>query len=256
MLETAAEITRRSGDIIRKHWRKPRRVVHKGSIDLVTGTDVAVEEFLKQNLKDIVPGAAFLAEESAVGADVSDGEQWIIDPVDGTTNFVHSIPIVGTSVALWSRGRVELAVVNLPMLRQCFYAARGQGAWQDGRRLRVSAVSRLRDAVVGTGFPYDVPAWRERILDWLGAVLPEAQGVRRLGAAAVDLAFVAAGRLDAFYEAALKPWDVAAGWLLVEEAGGRISDLDGRADGFGPVLVASNGLVHEELRTLLIGANK
>lgn len=256
MLEKLLDITRRSGAIIQDHWRKPRQAIRKGPVDLVTRTDVAVEEFLMRNLKDLAPGVGFLAEESASEKDgIPEGDCWIIDPVDGTTNFVHGIPTVGTSVALWSGGRVEMGVVNMPMLGQCFHAARGRGAWEGGRRLRVSSVSRLNEAVIATGFPYDIPVWQKRIIDWMAAVLPAAQGVRRMGAASVDLAFVADGRMDAYYEAALKPWDVAAGWLLVEEAGGRVSDLEGRPGGFCPVVLASNGLIHEDLRMLLVRPN-
>lgn len=254
LLNTVLDIVRRSGDIIREHWSRPRHVRHKGSIDLVTETDVAVESFLKDALRDVVPGATFMAEESAATCAEPDGDCWIIDPVDGTTNFVHGIPQVGTSVALWRDGRVELGVVNMPILDECFHARRGQGAWSGDRRLRISEAAALRDAVVGTGFPYDVPVWLPTIQGWLGAVLPQVQGVRRLGAAAVDLAYVACGRLDGFYELGLKPWDLAAGWLLVEEAGGSVSSLSGGPLRFGDVLVASNGRLHQPLlETLAAG---
>ena len=254
MLADLLHTVRQSGEIIKHHWQRPRRVSHKGRIDLVTETDVAVEEYLKQHLKDLVPGAVFLAEESAAEGALPAGDCWIIDPVDGTTNFVHGIPLVGTSVALWRAGRVEMGVVNMPMLGECFHAQRGGGAWQGEQALRVSAASPLSAALVATGFPYDVDVQLPRIVGWLEAVLPRAQGLRRMGAASVDLAYVAAGRLDAFYEAGLKPWDVAAGWLLVEEAGGRVSNALGQEYGFGDVLLASNGHVHQELSAVLAGA--
>lgn len=271
LLAPVLDTVRASGHIIRENWHKPRQVRHKGAIDLVTETDLAVEDFLTENLRRITPHAAFLAEETAAGLDMgrgtpdvlAHGDCWIIDPVDGTTNFVHGIPVVATSVALWrakpdtGQGRVVLGVVNLPLLGECCHAVYGQGAWLAAGaappgRMQVSPATRLDEAVVGTGFPYDVPRWQEQILGWLSEVLPRAQGVRRLGAAAADLAFVAAGRLDAFYEASLKPWDVAAGWLLVEEAGGRVSNLAGEGYALGQdVLVASNGKVHGPLLAAL-----
>ena len=256
MLERVLSIVLQSGRILKEHWDQPRQVRHKGRIDLVTQSDVAVEQFLKEHLKDVVPGAQFLAEESAspelFSALQADGQAyWIIDPLDGTTNFVHGIPAVGTSVALWREGRVELGIINMPILGECFHARRGSGAWSGDVRLHVSSAVYLQESVVATGFPYDVPAYLPDILGWLGGVLPVAQGVRRMGAAAVDMAFVAAGRLDAFYEADLKPWDVAAGWLLVEEAGGRVSTLTEQPYRFGEVIVASNGRVHQELCALL-----
>lgn len=265
MIQAVLQIVSEAGDIVRQHWDKPRHVNHKGRIDLVTETDVAVENFLKERLKDVAPGVAFLAEESANMArpPYIDTDCWIIDPVDGTTNFVHGIPAVGISVALWraprdgaTTGSVELGVVNMPLLHECFHAVRGQGAWSGDQRLHVSSATAMQEAVVGTGFPYDIQQRLPQILAWLEAVLPAAQGVRRMGAAAVDLAYVAAGRLDAFYEATLQPWDVAAGWLLVEEAGGRVSTIAGDSYRFGDVVVASNGPLHQELCKLLHSASK
>lgn len=266
MIKDVLQIVDEAGDILRHQWDLPRHVRHKGRIDLVTETDVAVEKFLKERLKDIAPGATFMAEESATSTQ-PEGDCWIIDPVDGTTNFVHGIPFVGISVALWRAGKhssstegttgyVELGVVNMPLLGECFHAVRGQGAWSGSQPLHVSQAAVMQEAVVGTGFPYSICERLPQILHWLEAVLPAAQGVRRMGAAAVDLAFVAAGRLDAFYEATLQPWDMAAGWLLVEEAGGRISDIHGNAYRFGEVLAASNGLLHQELCTLLHSTSK
>ncbi len=165
---------------------------------------------------------------------------WIIDPVDGTTNFVHRIPQVGTSVALWREGQAALGVVNVPMLDECFWAARGQGG-----------ADTLTNALVGTGFPYDVADRLPEVLERLAAVLPVSQGLRRMGAASVDLAYVACGRLDVFYEAGLKPWDMAAGWLLVEEAGGKVSNLRNERLRFGEALLASNGRLHEAMTALL-----
>ncbi|WP_165065695.1 inositol monophosphatase family protein [Desulfovibrio sp. ZJ200] len=253
LLQECVAIVRQSGEIIRSHWSQASQVRHKGSIDLVTETDLAVEVFLKENLARLLPGATFLAEESS-RADQEPGELcWIIDPVDGTTNFVHRIPQVGTSVALWQGGRVMLGVVNVPMLDECFWAARGQGAFCNGKAAGVSRAAQLNDALVGTGFPYDVADHLPEIMARLAVVLPAAQGLRRIGAASIDLAYVACGRLDAFYEAGLKPWDLAAGWLLVEEAGGRVSNLRKDALRFGDALLASNGRLHDALADLFAG---
>ena len=245
------DIVRRSGEIIRAHWSGPRHVRHKGSIDLVTETDLAVEAFLKEKLAALVPGASFMAEESSAAEGDPGALCWIIDPVDGTTNFVHRIPQVGTSVALWREGQAALGVVNVPMLDECFWAARGQGAFCNNQPIAVSGADTLTTALVGTGFPYDVADRLPEVLERLAAVLPVSQGLRRMGAASVDLAYVACGRLDVFYEAGLKPWDMAAGWLLVEEAGGKVSNLRNERLRFGEALLASNGRLHEAMTALL-----
>lgn len=251
LLRDCVEIVRQSGEIVREHWSQPSQVRHKGSIDLVTQTDLAVEAFLKERLGALLPEAGFLAEESSRPDAEPDGLCWIIDPVDGTTNFVHRIPQVGTSVALWREGRAELGVVNVPMLEQCFYASRGQGAFCNGSPIAVSRATALADCLAGTGFPYDFTRRLERVLDRLARVLPCTQGLRRMGAASVDLAYVACGKLDFFYEEGLKPWDFAAGVLLVEEAGGRVSNLTGAPLRFGQTVLASNGLVHAQAVDLL-----
>ena len=252
LAEAAQKAVAAAGDIIRAHWDKPSLVTHKGRIDLVTGTDLAVESALKESLSRLLPASTFLAEESA--ATLEPGElTWIIDPVDGTTNFAHRVPFVASSVALWAGGESVLGFVNVPVQGEMFHAVRGLGAFCNGRPIRVSAIDRLEDALVGTGFPYSVREDIRPIMARLEAVLVAAQGVRRHGAAAIDLAYVARGRTEAFYEQGLKPWDTAAGWLLVEEAGGRVTRFDPgalyhlRAEG----ILASNGLVHESLGALL-----
>ena len=251
VLLQCVEVVRQSGEIVRDHWSRPSNVRHKGRIDLVTQTDLAVEAFLKEKLAGIVPGATFMAEESSATEQEPDGLCWIIDPVDGTTNFVHRIPQVGTSVALWNNGQVELGVVNVPMLEECFSALRGGGAFLNGAAISVSKAENFSDALVATGFPYDFTNKLPRILERLERVLPKSQGLRRIGAAAIDLAYVACGRLDVFYEECLKPWDFAAGWLLVEEAGGRVTNLSGGRMRFGDALLADNGLLHQQAVDLL-----
>ena len=256
LLEACVRIVRESGDMVRGRWSAPSRVEHKGAVDLVTDTDLAVEAFLKERLGGLVPGAAFLAEESSApdGPAADAGPCWIIDPVDGTTNFVHRLAQVSTSVALWADGAVQLGVVNGPMLGkegECFSALRGGGAFLNGRPIAVSRASALTDALLCTGFPYELAGRLELVLERLRRVLPATQGMRRMGSAALDLAFVACGRLDVFYEDWLKPWDLAAGWLLVEEAGGRVSGLDGAPFRFGGALLATNGILHPAMAELL-----
>lgn len=253
--QKARQAVAEAGDLITGAIRRPKTVSYKARNDLLTETDLAVEKALKASLGAILPGAAFLAEETA-GATVLDRPCWVVDPVDGTTNFAHGLPLVATSVALWAEGRVELGLVNLPVLGEMFWAVRGQGAFLGDQPLRVSEAPSLERALVATGFPYRLREFMPHILPQMEAVLLASQGVRRMGAAAIDLAFVACGRLDAFYEFDLKPWDTAAGWLLVEEAGGRVSRFDAPGDytlGAASIL-ASNGRFHEELRTLLAGA--
>lgn len=247
-------LVRRSGDIILEHWRHPSHVRHKGRIDLVTETDEAVEAFLVQELQQLLPQAGILAEEGDASGPGTDGLCRIIDPVDGTTNFVHRLPHVGTSVALWDKGEPLLGIVNVPMLHECYRACRGGGAFRNGVRLSVSGAERLTDSLVATGIPYAIQEDLPHILAQLAAVLPQVQNLRRMGAASIDLAYVASGQLDAYFEKGLKPWDVAAGILLVTEAGGRISRSDGAPYRFGDEILASNGHVHAAMRDLLQSA--
>lgn len=244
-------VVRRSGDIILEHWRHPSHVRHKGPTDLVTETDEAVEAFLVQELQQLLPQAGILAEEGDAFGPGTDGLCWIIDPVDGTTNFVHRLPHVGTSVALWDKGAPLLGVVNVPMLHECYRACRGGGAFRNGERLAVSGADCLSDSLVATGIPYAIREELPHIMAQLAAVLPQVQNLRRMGAASIDLAYVASGQLDAYFERGLKPWDVAAGMLLVAEAGGRISRGDGAPFRFGDEILATNGHVHAAMCDLL-----
>lgn len=242
-----------AGQMLRERWTLPRKITHKGQIDLVTDTDRAVEDYLRAGLGRILPEAAFLGEESARDMKELLASEfcWVVDPVDGTTNFVHRIPVVGISVALCRAGEPVLGIIEAPMLGESYVAIKGGGACCNGQPVHVSGADHLVDCLVATGFPYDVRPELERILKRLGAVLPRTQGLRRPGAASIDLAWVGCGRLDAFYEDGLKPWDMAAGWLFVIEAGGRVSDFSGAPAGFCRSLLATNGIVHKEFVELL-----
>lgn len=244
-------LVKSAGDIIVRHWGLVSHARHKGRIDLVTETDEAVEAFLVRELRGLLPTAGILAEESGASGPKTDDLRWIIDPVDGTTNFVHRLPHVGVSVALWHRDQPLLGVVHAPMLGECYWALRGGGAFCNGSPLRVSTAHCLEESLVATGIPYTIREDLPHILAQLAAVLPRTQNLRRMGAASLDLAYVAAGHLDAYFETGLKPWDVAAGILLVTEAGGRVSRSDGEPFAFGDEILASNGRIHEDMRRLL-----
>ncbi len=246
------DIMRAAGDILWTHHSRPRTVSYKGRIDLLTETDLAIEHFLKAELGKCLPEADFLAEESAETLIPSD-YCWIIDPVDGTTNFAHGLPLAAISVALWHQGRVEMGVVNIPLLGEMYCAVRGYGAFCNNVPITVSTTSTLGAALVATGFPYAIEEELPAVLARMKAVLPQVQGVRRCGVASIDLAWLACGRFDAFYENRLKPWDVAAGWLLVEEAGGRLTHFDASPHNIsdGEVL-ATNGYLHSAMSELLV----
>ncbi len=261
-LDRAREAALAAGAIVRDHWDKPRQIRHKGRIDLVTQTDLAVEEALRETLEAILPDAAFLGEETASeqGARLEpdlltrrDAPVWIVDPLDGTTNFAHKLPFVALSLALWDGDGLALGVVHNPILQETFTAARGRGAFLNGEPCAVTATDTLQESLVATGFPYDVPEHAERVARWLAAVLKTTRGVRRYGSAALDLAYLACGRYDAFYELHLKPWDTAAGVLLVQEAGGAVSRMDGATphDLFAPDILATNGRIHTATAALL-----
>ncbi|KUG28144.1 inositol-1-monophosphatase [hydrocarbon metagenome] len=252
LLARAAAVVHRAGDIIRDQWGREKTIRKKGRIDLVTQTDTAVERFLVEELGRLLPDSRFLAEESAATT-VPGPRTWIIDPIDGTTNYAHGFPFVCISVALWDGDRVSLGIVHAPMLGETFLAAAGGGATCNGRPMRVSDTAHLGDALLATGFPYAIETHLADILGELQRVLAATQGVRRPGSAALDLAYTADGRFDAFYERALNPWDTAAGWLLVTEAGGCVTQyLPSAPYGLGaPTILASNGRLHTSLLDLL-----
>jgi myo-inositol-1(or 4)-monophosphatase len=229
LLNIAVRAARRAGDIIVRAI--PRldavEVQTKGRNDFVTEIDKAAEADIIETVRRLHPDHAFLAEESGASANQSD-VVWIIDPLDGTTNFMHGNPVFAVSIAVQIRGRIEHAVVFDPMRQELFTASRGDGAQVDGKRIRVSKQTTLEGSLIATGFPFraDSP-WIDEYLAMLKAVMTKAAGLRRPGAAALDLAYVAAGRVDGFWEMGLKPWDTAAGTLLITEAGGRVGTLNG-----------------------------
>jgi len=232
------------------------RVDKKGAIDLVTEVDLECERMCRAAIAERFPGHDILAEEfgAAAAAPNPSRYRWIFDPLDGTTNYAHGLPIFCSSLALEIDGRVEVGAVYDPTRRELFTAERGGGARLNGAPLQVSSTGRLIDAMLVTGFPYRVHQQAEDLVGLFGAFLSRARAVRRLGSAALDLCYVACGRFDGFWEQELKPWDVAAGALLLEEAGGRITGIDGSP--FAPAsghLVASNGRLHDQMLAVAAG---
>ncbi|MFL6281533.1 MAG: inositol monophosphatase family protein [Pyrinomonadaceae bacterium] len=254
MLDFAIQTAREAGRVLAEKFGRAIRVTNKGDIDLVTEADIASERLIVERIRNYHPRHAILTEESgdvvALG-DVDSEYKWIIDPLDGTTNYAHSYPVFCVSIALEHEGRVVVGVVYDPTRDELFAAERGGGATLNGRSLRVSETSDLNGALLCTGFPYDVRDRGDFARHFRNFIM-RAQSVRRDGAAALDLAYVAAGRFDAFYEEGLRPWDVAAGLLLVEEAGGRVTHYDGSPFRvYTPPIAASNGLIHEAMLDVL-----
>ncbi len=246
-LATAAEIVLRAGDIQMSRRESGFRVDQKGTIDLVTEVDLECERMCRSVIAERFPDHDVLAEELSSSATESAraSHRWVFDPLDGTTNFAHGLPIFCASLALEIDGEPAAAAVYDPTRRELFTAERGEGAFLNGARLQVSAADTLIDSLLVTGFPYDVHHRSDDLVGLFAAFLGRARAVRRLGSAALDLCYVAAGRFDAFWEQHLKPWDVAAGALIVSEAGGRVTGMDGSPfDAIAAHLVASNGGIH------------
>lgn len=251
-LRVAVDAARRAGDLLRGELGSPRSIAFKGSpTDLVTEMDARAEGLIVDALRRAFPDDAILAEERGSEPGRS-GRRWIIDPLDGTTNYAHGMPVFGVSIALQIGGRVAVGVVFDPGRDELFTAERGRGAFVNERRLTVSATPTLNLSLLATGFPHNVRETAENNFRQYTAFSLRSQGVRRMGSAVTDLAYVAAGRYDGFWDLRLGPWDAAAGSLMVEEAGGRVTNLTGGAlDIDAPALVASNGRIHDEmLRTL------
>ena len=244
----------RAGEIQLARQASGFRVSKKGEIDLVTEVDLECERMCRAVIAERFPDHDVLAEEFGAGPSTGPRSRWrwVFDPLDGTTNYAHGLPIYCASLGLEIDGRTDVGAVYDPTRRELYTATRGGGAYLNGQPLRVSDTSTLIDALIVTGFPYDVHQQAGDLVDLFGRFLSRARAVRRLGSAALDLCYVAAGRFEAFWEQHLKPWDVSAGALIVEEAGGRVSGMDGSPfDVAAAHLVASNGRVHEEMLTVI-----
>ena len=255
MLDFAIETAREAGRVLAERFgRASLEVTHKGDIDLVTESDLAAERLIVERIRSYYPRHGILAEESGTaehaGAATS-AYKWIVDPLDGTTNYAHGYPCFCVSIALEYEGELVIGVIYDPTRDEMFAAERGAGATLNGRRIRVSEINDLNEAMLCTGYPYDVRGRDNFVRNFKNFIL-HAQGVRRDGSAALDLAYVACGRFDGFWEEGLNPWDVAAGVVLIEEAGGRVSRYDGSPFHiYTPPIMASNGLVHEAMMSVL-----
>ncbi len=257
-LALAIEAALSAGAIQRRYFRQNPDVTKKGRIDLVTAADLEVERAFRALIADRCPDHAVLGEEAGAGAQPQPSPyRWIIDPVDGTTNFAHGLALFCVSIALEIDGQLAIGVVYDPMADELFTAERGGGARLNGRTIRVAPTEVLVDALVCTGFPYAVLEDQARQIQAFSGFLEQAQGLRRLGSAALDLCYVAAGRFDGFWEERLHPWDIAAGVVIVEEAGGRVSGYDGGPlQLFSGEIVTSNGRVHDQMLAVLSDAGR
>jgi myo-inositol-1(or 4)-monophosphatase len=246
-LATAIEVVTAAGAIQRARFGQGVRVDKKGTIDLVTEVDVEVERMARALLGARFPDHDILAEELG-GGRAGASHRWVFDPLDGTTNFAHGVPIFCAALALEIDGEAVVGAVFDPNRQELFTAERGVGAWLNGAPIRVSTTAALIDALLVTGFPYDVHDRLDEVIGLFSAYVGRARAIRRLGSAAIDLCWVAAGRMDGFWEENLQPWDTRAGALLVQEAGGRVTGLDGGAwDPYARHLLASNGPLHDAL---------
>ena len=252
-LATATEIVLRAGHIQLRGQAEGFRVDKKGTIDLVTEIDLECERMCRALLAERFPDHEILAEEfGGSQAPAQSRFRWIFDPLDGTTNYTHGLPIYCASLGLEIDGERAVGAIYDPSRRELFTAERGQGAYLNGQRLAVSDRAALLDALLVTGFPYDIQQQGTGLVELFGLFLSRARAVRRLGSAALDLCYVAAGRFDGFWEQHLKPWDVAAGALVCEEAGGRVTGMGGEPfNPMTPHLVATNGAIHDQLLAVI-----
>lgn len=251
LMDFAQNLAREAGRLLGEKLTGHNPVYYKGTIDLVTEADRMSEELILAQISRRYPDHGILSEESAQKNEQA-MMRWIIDPLDGTTNYAHGFPFFCVSIALEKEGIVVLGVVYDPLRDELFTASRGGGAYLNGKKMQVSTVNDLSRSLLATGFPYDIRVSPDNNLNFFSAMAKTAQAVRRPGAAALDLSYLAAGRIDGFWELKLKPWDTAAAVLMVTEAGGIISDMTGGKWNLdSPGLVASNGLIQEQMMEVI-----
>jgi myo-inositol-1(or 4)-monophosphatase len=250
-LATAIEAVVRAGELQIAKFGTNVRVEKKGAIDLVTEVDVEVERMFRAMIAERFPDHDVLAEEMDV-ASRGARHRWVFDPLDGTTNFAHGVPIFCASLALEIDGLATVAAIYDPNRKELFTAELGVGSWLNGQRLHVSTNGTVLDSMLVTGFPYNVHQKADEFVKVFAEVLKHARAIRRLGSAAIDLSWVAAGRMDGFWEASLKPWDTRAGALILEEAGGKVTGMDGSPwDPHRGDILATNGLIHDEVLKII-----
>ena len=247
----AVDLARRAGVLLKKKFSQKHKIHYKGKINIVTEADKMSEDLIIESIIRKFPDHGILSEESP--AITGAGKmRWIIDPLDGTTNYAHGFPVFCVSIALECDGDIVLGVIYDPMREELFSTIRGKGAYLNGKKLEVSSIKDISRSLLATGFPYDIRDSKENNLDYFNLMAMNVQAIRRAGAAALDLAYLAAGRFDGFWELKLKPWDTAAGCLMVEESGGLVSDLFGKKwNIYSPHVLASNGLIHKKMIKVL-----
>jgi myo-inositol-1(or 4)-monophosphatase len=249
-LEAALSAARRAGEVLRAGFGTEHAITYKGEVDLVTEIDEEAERVIREELSGTFPSYGMLAEEGGELAGEADA-RWIVDPLDGTTNYAHGLPIFCVSVALERAGEVVLGVVHDPIGDETFVAYQGRGATLNGEPIKVSDTDELIRALIATGFPYDRAEMPEA-LELFGRFAATTRGMRRLGSAALDLCYVASGRIDGYYERGIWPWDLAAGSVILQEAGGKLTNYRGDAlDLDGREIVASNGGLHPSIMRLM-----
>jgi myo-inositol-1(or 4)-monophosphatase len=249
------KLVERSADFIQNQLGnvKNQQIETKSLNSLVSYVDKKAEEMLVEGCMKILPEAGFITEEETIEKSADKEWLWIIDPLDGTTNFLHSLPFFSISVALQHRGKTVMGLVCEVNRRELFYAIKNEGAFLNGKKISCSSTEKLTDSLLATGFPYYDFGRREAYLKLLGELMPKSRGIRRLGSAALDLAYTACGRFDAFFEYSLAPWDVAAGAFIVEEAGGIVTDFTGGDNYlYGKEIIATNRGINKEMSELLM----
>ncbi|MBI5644011.1 MAG: inositol monophosphatase [Deltaproteobacteria bacterium] len=250
--ETAIGAARKAGMLLKGHLGRAGKIEFKGDVNIVTELDRRSEDLIISEIRSAFPDHGILTEESEERK-TSTAFRWIIDPLDGTTNYAHGFPFFCVSIAFEEAGEVRLGVVYDPMLDEMFISERGKGSYLNGGLIRVSDVERLDKSLLATGFPYDLRSSKENNLDHFKDFTLKAQAIRRAGSAALDLCYIASGRFDGFWEMKLKPWDTAAAALIVKEAGGTITDFSGGEYSiFEKECLASNGLIHAGMIDVLL----
>lgn len=250
-LEFAVDVARQAGVLLKGKFYLPHTIEYKGRINIVTEADHASEALIIKRIRNAYPDHDILTEESP-GIVTGSDFRWIIDPLDGTTNYAHGYPVFCVSVALEIKGEICLGAVYNPMLEEMFSTEKGAGAFLNGEKIHVSATEDLTKSLLTTGFPYDVRDSAENNINYFNMMAVNVQAIRRAGAAALDMSYVAAGRFDGFWELKLMPWDTAAAWLLVTEAGGRVTNLAGEPFFLqAPHVLASNGIIHRDMMDIL-----
>lgn len=248
--EIAIDLAKASGEMLMGGLGKVKDIGHKGEIDLVTEADRRSEKLIVGRLREAFPDHSIIAEES--GGEGGAEYLWLVDPLDGTTNYAHGFPWFSVSIALLKEGEPILGVIYHPVLNELFWAEKGKGSWLNGIKIFVSRTPELSSSFLATGFPYDIRESKANNLGHFSHFALKALAIRRAGSAALDLAYLACGRFDGFWELKLHPWDMAAGFLLVIEAGGMVTDFKGdKFNPFGKEILASNGRIHGQMLDVL-----